>query len=97
MSKAVLVIDMPESCMKCPFLLQLPQKDLGVCLATPPRNKNVAMPKGRGYWCPLQELPERNPGKPELKSDTYYQEDVYGFYRHGWNACLDVIEGGIRR
>ena len=64
MSKAVLVMDMPERCDKCLLLLKIPQKDgLALCLARPKNGQEEYNPKHekswRPYWCPLRELPEK--------------------------------------
>lgn len=42
-------------------------------------------------WCPLRELPEKNPNNPELKPGVYYTEKGYEVFKSGWNACLDEI------
>lgn len=41
------------------------------------------------YWCPLQELPEKNPSNPELAPGIYYTEKGYEVYKNGWNACRE--------
>ena len=46
MAKAVLVIDMPERCTKCPLLLTIPQKSgLALCLARPTNGQEEYNPK----------------------------------------------------
>lgn len=85
MSKAVLVMDMPECCADCPcsfFERDNPVLNL-ICGVAQEDAYNVGKPD----WCPLRELPEKmevcgkypQPGKP-IPS-----------YRFGWNACLDEI------
>lgn len=83
MNKAVLVIDMPESCDKCPLFHGF-YTDM-TCGA----NKwgiNYPYPKDfRQRWCPLKALPEE-------KSD----DNVDGFfdgYDVGWNAYRKKILG----
>lgn len=45
MPKAVLVIDMPERCTKCPLLLTIPQKGgLALCLARPTNGQDIKEP-----------------------------------------------------
>lgn len=48
MAKAVLVIDMPERCTKCPLLLTIPQKGgLALCLARPTNGQEEYNPEER--------------------------------------------------
>lgn len=99
MSKAVLVMNMPERCVKCPLLLTLPQKDgLALCIARPKNGQEEYNPKHeiswRPDWCPLRELPEKI---PELKHG--YESVEKSILRKGWNACLDEIlkDDGMRK
>lgn len=85
MSKAVLVIDMPENCRNCKYSFDLRCKLTSY-------GCNLHSENGRNKNCPLRELPERKlPSnmKPAPIIEEYYQE-----YDGGWNACLDVITGG---
>ena len=93
MSKAVLVMDMPERCDKCLLLLKIPQKDgLALCLARPTNGQEEYNPKRekswRPDWCPLRELPER---KEELAIEQYEFGGLGKAFVSGWNACLDAI------
>lgn len=84
MSKAVLVMDMPEQvCQKCKLCYETENGDEYMCCAT-----GKLVPDGeKPDYCPLRKLPEKmavcgrypQPGKPEPS------------YRIGWNACLDEI------
>lgn len=50
MAKAVLVIDMPERCTKCPLLLTIPQKGgLALCLARPTNGQEEYNPKNEKH------------------------------------------------
>lgn len=74
--KAILVIDMPEKCLKCPMLNEndeciLQDEDVSF-------NAETWDDLRRG--CPLRELPERQ-----------MKEDGKDYYSQGWNACLDKI------
>lgn len=90
MSKAVLIMDMPERCDKCSLLLKVPQKNgLALCLA---RNDNGQLPYNpknesswRPDWCPLVELPD------ERESDPVMDHDIDFGFSEGWNACIDAI------
>ena len=93
MDKAVLIMDdMPECCADCPcsfFERDNPILNL-ICGVTQENAYNVGKPD----WCPLRELPEKNPNNPELKPGVYYTEKGYEVFKSGWNACLDkILEG----
>ena len=89
MAKAVLVMNMPECCADCYCgYFERDTKELNlVCGATGEDANNVGKPD----WCPLRELPEKNPSNPELAPGVYYTEKGYEVYKNGWNACLDEI------
>lgn len=82
MSKAVLVMDMPESCHECPLFSGV-YTDM-TCRAN---GNGIDYPypdKNRPDWCPLKPMPEKS--------------DVDGLpfrdgYKLGWNACIDKILG----
>lgn len=90
MSKAVLVMDMPEDCKQCVFCRGLNACKLKKYLV---RDKictvytvdKQIMEGGKPDWCPLRELPERS-DHPEHCDN--------GRFDAGWNGCLDAIEGG---
>ena len=90
MSKAVLVMDMPEDCKQCVFCRGLNACKLKKYLV---RDKictvytvdKQIMEGGKPDWCPLRELPERS-DHPEHCDN--------GRFDAGWNACLDAREGG---
>mgnify|MGYP006939730926 CR=1 FL=1 len=88
MAKAILIMDMPESCADC----QLADDDPSG-LYCPPADDyydGSDSSEDRASFCPLRELPEK---KPELKSG--YENLSTSIRRVGWNACLDDIEGGV--
>lgn len=93
MAKAVLVMDMPETCENCACKYPSYKDDsLYDCAIT---GKTIPINGGhyedRPDWCPLRELPEKNPNNPELKQGVCYTEKVYKVYKSGWNDCLDAI------
>ena len=55
MAKAVLVVDMPESCFYCKL------QSFSYCRIAYNRHAG----EGRPGWCPLLELPERETGMPD--------------------------------
>lgn len=89
MSKAVLVLDMPESCYGCKLTYQ---DSRGMyCGCTKEDVGNYV--KCRSKECPLRELPEKKgvvgcPGVSE-------QQNFFEMGKQsGWNACIDAITGG---
>lgn len=84
MAKAVLVMDMPESCWECPCMKEL--YEYSICEVK--TNVCDEYEHNRPDWCPLRELPER---ATELTdADDLGVEYVRGTM-DGWNACLDEI------
>lgn len=90
MSKAVLVMDMPECCADCPcsfFERDNPILNL-ICGVTQEDAYNVGKPD----WCPLRKLPEK-------KETTYPQACYTNSYwtdemKAGFNICLNEMVGG---
>ena len=81
MSKAVLVMNMPECCADCPcsfFERDNPILNL-ICGVTQEDAYNVGKPD----WCPLRELPE--------KKERRIGEHGERMFRAGFNACLNEI------
>lgn len=83
MSKAVLVIDMPENCYECPMLngsdeCILQDEDTNAFYA----DDYDGLRKG----CPLRELPEKKDTRKALSWE-------HKKYMGGWNACIDAITG----
>ena len=77
--KAILVMDMPNSCDKCDIICTQYYK------AIKDENfENYMKPDN----CPLREEPKKKNDNP-LASDTMYK---YG-YSQGYNACIDEILG----
>ena len=98
MAKAILIMDMPERCVKCPLLLTFPQKDgLALCIARPKNGQEEYNPKHekswRPDWCPLRELPERMQICGTYNAEYYAKGGLMPSYKLGWNKCLDAIEG----
>ena len=92
MAKAVLVMDMPESCGECPFCRGLNECKVKKYLV---RDRLFTiftvdaqiMEGGKPSWCPLRELPEK-------ANHPAYCDN--GRFDKGWNACLDMIlENGL--
>ena len=83
MAKAVLIMDMPESCFVCDFAdeSQHPKMYCGAPEIGEDVTDYIAC---RASFCPLRELPEK------IHNDNGCDEYSDGWYA-GWNACLDNI------
>lgn len=95
MSKSILVIDTPKSCLDCQFCREM-QEGIEACceLSDEPNDKELCRMIDVGYcqekpdWCPLRDLPEK---KFDIgNSEGLYPKD----YRYGWNECIDEILKG---
>ncbi len=87
MRKAVLVMDMPESCMGCNFMYCDMENSEEICQA-----KETARPvdlekEAKPDWCPLIPIPEKKP--------TYLIINNEHGYCEGWNDCIDAIAGDV--
>lgn len=91
MSKAVLVMDMPESCEKCRLCANAKEEQepikrcqyFGVGRAVTSENR-------KPLWCPLKPLPEKM-----QVCGKYPQEDkIVPSYKIGYNACIDELLKG---
>lgn len=90
MSKAVLVLDMPESCGDC----KLRRK--GYCEPYSWNNAlcgvyNNMKNNNKPDWCPLIPIPD----KKQLIGDVHnVQSMAEEIAAASWNACIDAIGGG---
>ena len=87
MAKAVLVMDMPESCFGCNFCHINSNGGEDRCQAFEVSRVVNSETYEKPDWCPLRELPEK------MKvCGKYPQPDrIAPSYKVGWNACLDEI------
>ena len=82
MSKAILVMDMPDVCYDCPLC----ENDSG-CMAVGNSLIEVFTDREKPEWCPLKPLPE----KAELTFVDHGQDQI----AMGWNSCIDeLLKGG---
>lgn len=81
MSKAVLVMDMPECCADC----QLADDDPSglYCVPADKYYDGEESTEDRASFCPLRELPE--------KKERRIGEHGERMFRAGFNACLNEI------
>lgn len=85
--KAILVIDMPKACCKCPFFHSDFDIKRGAC-----RANNMELTKDNFYFqkpdeCPLKSLPEKRDLSYGTEGTEWYA------YSEGYNACIDEIVG----
>lgn len=90
MSKAVLVMDMPESCFGCNFLYCKADAGTDSCQAMEVSRIVDSETYERPDWCPLRELPE----KMKVFGKYPQPDRIEPSYKAGWNACLDEILKG---
>lgn len=76
--KAILVIDMPNSCDEC-------EVRCGGYTAKEYAEKDIKRPS----WCPLRLLPQ----KKEIRNAIQYRGLAEEYRKEGWNDCLDAITG----
>lgn len=87
MSKAVLVMDMPESCGQCNFT-DFGADGILTCICIDDYMElEDDMDKRRPDWCPLRELPE----KMKVCGKYPQPDGITPSYKVGWNSCLDEI------
>lgn len=100
MSKAMLIMDMPSSCLHCSCSNILHGKSR--CEETGENLTVDDIYEQRPTWCPLREVPSKHEDGHTLKvaiaNDCYddtVQDDAWceGVDK-GYNACIDEILGG---
>lgn len=85
--KALLVMDMPESCMGCNFFICDGETNLDSCMAKEIAREVHLEKYGNPGWCPLKPLPEKSTTENDM---TDYQCGMVD----GRNQCIDEITGG---
>ena len=94
MSKSVLIIDTPETCVDCQFCYEFDEGIEACCSITDDDTDKSLMKEidcedgycqGKPDWCLLKELPEE---ENDFSGDEF--EDGFTF---GWNACVREIMG----
>lgn len=83
--KAILVIDMPESCYECQFQ-GMGGRDLEL-LTCSLNHWCVDNPNERPSWCPLRPLPS----KRKIPFTKTFGTPFNKGKAKGWNDCIDAI------
>lgn len=93
MAKAVLVMDMPESCFGCNFLYCNVDAGIDSCQAMEVSRIVDSETYERPDWCPLRELPEKKEEFElrECKGSVKGAWKVPLIENKGFNVCLDEI------
>lgn len=96
MSKSVLVIDTPETCVDCIFCQEygIGSKKYAYCYVTNGDSENDMKPidciygyrQSKPDWCPLKPLPKKFDNEKDRKLG-----DFEPLFKIGWNACLREI------
>lgn len=84
MSKAILVIDMPNYCSEC-ILCRENYFCHEMCIAADERIFTSEKPD----WCPLKSVPE----KYDMETAITHDLDYDGEYEYGYNQCINEILG----
>lgn len=93
MAKAVLVMDMPESCFGCNFLYCNADAGIDSCQAMKVSRIVDSETYEKPDWCPLRELPKKKE-EFELRKCKGSMKGTWKvplIENKGFNACLDEI------
>ena len=92
MSKAVLVMDMPEKCEKCPLKTLYGDAGYYVCEAGRYCGKKWGRVdlSSKPDWCPLHPMPEKKQLSGNVHNVHSLAEEISAA---SWNACIDAIGG----
>ena len=86
MSKSVLIIDTPGSCMGCNFFICDGDTNMDSCMARETARSVDLEKYDKPDWCPLKPLPEKITGVAST--------DHWKSIKEGWNGCINKITGG---
>lgn len=84
MNKAILVIDMPDSCGECPIHASYADSAFSIREYWCAVKGEDVNPKNKPDWCPLQPAPK--------EQEIWYGDDSQDWDK-GYNACLREIVG----
>lgn len=91
MAKGFILVAVPERCSMCRYMYRT-DEDYCFCRVEgygfdyQVNEYMQSTPKGKPDWCPIRELPKRRVG-------YLFSSDHKDNYKHGWNACIDYMEG----
>lgn len=90
MSKSVLVIDTPGSCMGCNFFIFDGDTNMDSCMARETARSVDLEKYDKPDWCPLKPLPK----KKEYVDPTSSAKAKKNIIAVGWNTCINMIVKG---
>lgn len=102
MSKSILVIDAPETCLDCRFCRELHEGIEACCeLSDEPNDKELCRMIEADYcqekpdWCPLRDFPEKKP-KVKYQGNGCFgiNEAMKNSFNMGFDSCIDEILKG---
>lgn len=88
MSKAVLVMNMPENCKECNMSILSREPHTGQMCFRCVHHPTVLVEtkkKTKPYWCPLKTMPSK---KPTIGKES--EHDILCM-NAGYNACIDEL------
>lgn len=89
--KAILLIDMPDSCSQCEYLGEAINDDIKACtLSQLFFHKDFDIESGREVICPLKPMPKKK--SHEKFSWGAERIETTNDFEDGWNACLEELE-----
>lgn len=86
MKKAVLLMDVPETCLDCNLCVLDTDGSISCYYNKREICSNVEENNSHPEWCPLRELPEED-------HENHYPDEWEDGYADGWNDCLREIAG----
>lgn len=94
MSKSILILDTPETCLDCRFCRELHEGIEAYCsIMADQMDEDLCREiedhcQEKPDWCPLLEVPnKKSRGAASLDYDGGYSHG----YTHGFNSCIDEI------
>lgn len=94
MSKAILIMDMPDSCLDCRFCREIDEGTEACCEIMDEPNDSLLCRmidsdycQSRPSWCPLRYVPSKQYHSMYGRNKVETSEDKI------WNRCIDKILG----
>lgn len=84
--KALLVMNMPGSCMGCNFFFCDGDTNMDSCMARETARSVDLEKYDKPDWCPLKPIPEKKP----------VVLDALDSFGNGWNDCINKILEGCK-
>lgn len=98
--KALLVMDMPKSCVNCIFCFEIAEGTEACCTIVSEQDNEDKYREikedycqCKPYWCPLKPIPDKKEEMGMPRTPSMNDIKRIGFQK-GWNACVDkILEG----